>query len=168
MRLWKVDSFGQILLGVQDLLNDPNPESPAQQDAYMLFRYAFSYDFFYNLSILYRRDKKEYERRVREQAQQNRPTWNIHNKQQQYSFVIFFNLHHSSPTPLYAVISTCSVTSYQINASSGLSSECKALQISPTAPRFDDEMLCTNQAKGWLNDSHPVKLSLNIEPQVSI
>ncbi|KAF7730820.1 E2 SUMO-conjugating protein ubc9 [Apophysomyces ossiformis] len=48
----------QILLGVQDLLNDPNPESPAQQDAYMLFR----------------RDKKEYERRVREQAQQNRPT----------------------------------------------------------------------------------------------
>ncbi|KAG0170482.1 E2 SUMO-conjugating protein ubc9 [Apophysomyces sp. BC1034] len=48
----------QILLGVQDLLNDPNPESPAQQDAYMLFR----------------RDKREYERRVREQAQQNRPT----------------------------------------------------------------------------------------------
>ncbi|KAL9550319.1 SUMO conjugating enzyme Hus5 [Mucor atramentarius] len=28
----------QILLGVQDLLNDPNPESPAQQDAYMLFK----------------------------------------------------------------------------------------------------------------------------------
>ncbi|KAG0736423.1 hypothetical protein G6F35_008082 [Rhizopus arrhizus] len=28
----------QILLGIQDLLNDPNPESPAQQEAYMLFR----------------------------------------------------------------------------------------------------------------------------------
>ncbi|KAI8338767.1 SUMO-conjugating enzyme ubc9 [Choanephora cucurbitarum] len=46
----------QILLGVQDLLNDPNPESPAQQEAYMLFR----------------KDKKEYERRVREQALANR------------------------------------------------------------------------------------------------
>ncbi|KAI8364645.1 ubiquitin-conjugating enzyme/RWD-like protein [Radiomyces spectabilis] len=47
----------QILLGIQDLLNDPNPESPAQQDAYMLFR----------------KDKKEYERRVRAQAAKNRP-----------------------------------------------------------------------------------------------
>ncbi|RMJ26014.1 ubiquitin-conjugating enzyme [Aspergillus sp. HF37] len=28
----------QILLGIQDLLNDPNPESPAQADAYNLFR----------------------------------------------------------------------------------------------------------------------------------
>ncbi|KAI8969984.1 SUMO-conjugating enzyme ubc9 [Mycotypha africana] len=46
----------QILLGVQDLLNDPNPESPAQQEAYMLFR----------------KDKKEYERRVRQQAAENR------------------------------------------------------------------------------------------------
>ncbi|CAO3672227.1 unnamed protein product [Rhizopus stolonifer] len=46
----------QILLGVQDLLNYPNPESPAQQEAYMLFR----------------KDKKEYERRVLEQAAKNR------------------------------------------------------------------------------------------------
>ncbi|KEY73713.1 hypothetical protein S7711_06288 [Stachybotrys chartarum IBT 7711] len=28
----------QILLGIQDLLNDPNPESPAQADAYNLFK----------------------------------------------------------------------------------------------------------------------------------
>ncbi|KAJ3126832.1 E2 SUMO-conjugating protein ubc9 [Physocladia obscura] len=28
----------QILLGIQDLLNDPNPLSPAQADAYMLFK----------------------------------------------------------------------------------------------------------------------------------
>ncbi|EIE86200.1 SUMO-conjugating enzyme ubc9 [Rhizopus delemar RA 99-880] len=47
----------QILLGIQDLLNDPNPESPAQQEAYMLFR----------------KDKKEYEKRVRQQAVNNRP-----------------------------------------------------------------------------------------------
>ncbi|KAI7864231.1 SUMO-conjugating enzyme ubc9 [Spinellus fusiger] len=48
----------QILLGIQDLLNDPNPDSPAQHDAYALFR----------------KDKKEYERRVKEQAVLNRPT----------------------------------------------------------------------------------------------
>ncbi|TWU72196.1 E2 SUMO-conjugating protein ubc9 [Metarhizium rileyi] len=28
----------QILLGIQDLLNDPNPESPAQAEAYNLFK----------------------------------------------------------------------------------------------------------------------------------
>ncbi|KAI9316698.1 SUMO-conjugating enzyme ubc9 [Dichotomocladium elegans] len=55
---WKpAITLKQILLGIQDLLNDPNPESPAQQDAYMLFR----------------KDKTEYERRVREQAARNRP-----------------------------------------------------------------------------------------------
>ena len=42
----------QILLGIQDLLNDPNPDSPAQSDAYILFK----------------RDKVAYERRVRQQA----------------------------------------------------------------------------------------------------
>ncbi|KAI9484619.1 SUMO-conjugating enzyme ubc9 [Zychaea mexicana] len=54
---WKpAITLRQILLGIQDLLNDPNPDSPAQQDAYMLFR----------------KDKVEYERRVREQAAKNR------------------------------------------------------------------------------------------------
>ncbi|CEP15646.1 hypothetical protein [Parasitella parasitica] len=55
---WKpAITLKQILLGVQDLLNDPNPDSPAQQDAYVLFK----------------NNKKEYERRVREQALNNRP-----------------------------------------------------------------------------------------------
>ncbi|KAI9138500.1 ubiquitin-conjugating enzyme 9 [Paraphysoderma sedebokerense] len=47
----------QILLGIQDLLNDPNPNSPAQQDAY----------------TLYKRDRAAYERKVKEQARQFTP-----------------------------------------------------------------------------------------------
>lgn len=36
---WKpAITIKQILLGIQDLLDDPNPESPAQADAYNLFR----------------------------------------------------------------------------------------------------------------------------------
>ncbi|RKP04369.1 SUMO conjugating enzyme Hus5 [Thamnocephalis sphaerospora] len=46
-----------ILLGIQDLLNDPNPHSPAQSEAYTLFR----------------KDMDEYERRVRIQARENIP-----------------------------------------------------------------------------------------------
>lgn len=45
----------QILLGIQDLLNDPNPESPAQAEAYNLFR----------------RDRVEYEKRVRRVVREN-------------------------------------------------------------------------------------------------
>jgi len=30
----------QILIGIQDLLNEPNPESPAQAEAYQLFVYG--------------------------------------------------------------------------------------------------------------------------------
>jgi ubiquitin-protein ligase len=30
----------QILVGIQDLLNDPNPQSPAQAEAYTLFVYG--------------------------------------------------------------------------------------------------------------------------------
>ena len=47
----------QILLGIQDLLDDPNPLSPAQTDAYMLFK----------------NNKQEYKRRVLDQAQKNKP-----------------------------------------------------------------------------------------------
>ncbi|KAJ5238547.1 Ubiquitin-conjugating enzyme E2 [Penicillium chermesinum] len=47
----------QILLGIQDLLNDPNPESPAQADAYNLFK----------------KDKQAYERRVRQVVKENPP-----------------------------------------------------------------------------------------------
>ncbi|EFY99509.1 ubiquitin-conjugating enzyme E2-18 kDa [Metarhizium anisopliae] len=45
----------QILLGIQDLLNDPNPESPAQAEAYNLFK----------------RDRVEYEKRVRRVVREN-------------------------------------------------------------------------------------------------
>ncbi|KAK0754703.1 ubiquitin-conjugating enzyme/RWD-like protein [Schizothecium vesticola] len=45
----------QILLGVQDLLNDPNPESPAQAEAYNLFK----------------KDKVEYERRIKRIVKEN-------------------------------------------------------------------------------------------------
>ena len=47
----------QILLGVQDLLNNPNPDSPAQREAYEIFQ----------------TDKPEYKRRVRQQAMKNVP-----------------------------------------------------------------------------------------------
>ena len=45
----------QVLIGIQDLLDNPNPNSPAQADAYHLF-----------IS-----DKGEYERRVKQVAAQN-------------------------------------------------------------------------------------------------
>ncbi|KAJ3375928.1 E2 SUMO-conjugating protein ubc9, partial [Lobulomyces angularis] len=36
---WKPSiSVKQILLGIQELLNDPNPDSPAQSEAYVLFK----------------------------------------------------------------------------------------------------------------------------------
>ncbi|KAI9592592.1 ubiquitin-conjugating enzyme 9 [Syncephalis fuscata] len=55
---WKpAITMKEILLGIQDLLNDPNPMSPAQTDAYTLFR----------------KDPDEYLRRVRQQARENMP-----------------------------------------------------------------------------------------------
>jgi ubiquitin-conjugating enzyme E2 I len=52
---WKPSiTLKQILLGIQDLLNDPNPKSPAQHDAYQLFV----------------KDKTAYEKRIRAQAKQ--------------------------------------------------------------------------------------------------
>lgn len=47
----------QILLGIQDLLNDPNPKSPAQSDAYHLFQ----------------NDKVAYAKRCRQSARENPP-----------------------------------------------------------------------------------------------
>jgi ubiquitin-conjugating enzyme E2 I len=36
---WKPSlTVKQILLGIQDLLNEPNPESPAQAEAYNMFK----------------------------------------------------------------------------------------------------------------------------------
>ena len=45
----------QVLIGIQDLLDNPNPNSPAQADAYHMF-----------IS-----DKKQYEQRVKEVAAKN-------------------------------------------------------------------------------------------------
>eukprot|EP00048_Salpingoeca_helianthica_P017233 m.236195 g.236195 ORF g.236195 m.236195 type:complete len:163 (-) comp20477_c0_seq1:24-512(-) len=47
----------QILLGIQDLLNNPNPQDPAQSDAF----------------TIYIHDRAQYERRVREQAKRFPP-----------------------------------------------------------------------------------------------
>jgi ubiquitin-conjugating enzyme E2 I len=47
----------QMLLGIQDLLTNPNPKSPAQREAYEL----------------YVSNPSEYKRRVKEQAAKNIP-----------------------------------------------------------------------------------------------
>lgn len=53
---WKpAITMTQILLGIQDLLNDPNPESPAQAEAYNLFK----------------KDRVEYQKRVRRVVAEN-------------------------------------------------------------------------------------------------
>lgn len=53
---WKpAITIKQILLGIQDLLNDPNPESPAQADAYNLFK----------------KDRQAYERKVKSIVREN-------------------------------------------------------------------------------------------------
>jgi ubiquitin-conjugating enzyme E2 I len=48
----------QVLIGIQDLLDEPNPDSPAQSEAYQLF-----------IS-----NKKEYSRRVKAEARKNSST----------------------------------------------------------------------------------------------
>jgi len=45
----------QILMGIQDLLDEPNPDSPAQSEAYNLFM----------------KSKAEYQRRVKAEARKN-------------------------------------------------------------------------------------------------
>jgi ubiquitin-conjugating enzyme E2 I len=53
---WKpAITIKQILLGIQDLLNDPNPESPAQAEAFNLFK----------------KDRQAYERKVRNIVRDN-------------------------------------------------------------------------------------------------
>ena len=44
-------------MGIQDLLDEPNPDSPAQSEAYQLF-----------IS-----DRERYKRRIREEAQKHTP-----------------------------------------------------------------------------------------------
>lgn len=53
---WKpAITIKQILLGIQDLLNDPNPESPAQAEAFNLFK----------------KDKQAYERKIKAVVKDN-------------------------------------------------------------------------------------------------
>ncbi|KAA8649151.1 E2 SUMO-conjugating protein UBC9 [Aspergillus tanneri] len=53
---WKpAITIKQILLGIQDLLDDPNPESPAQAEAYNMFR----------------RDREGYTNRVKQLVKEN-------------------------------------------------------------------------------------------------
>jgi ubiquitin-conjugating enzyme E2 I len=48
----------QILVGIQDLLDEPNPDSPAQSEAYQMFI----------------KHKAQYKARVRQEARKNAPT----------------------------------------------------------------------------------------------
>jgi ubiquitin-conjugating enzyme E2 I len=53
---WKpAITIKSILIGIQDLLNDPNPESPAQAEAYNLFK----------------KDKPAYEKKIRSVVKDN-------------------------------------------------------------------------------------------------
>ncbi|PGH16433.1 SUMO-conjugating enzyme ubc9 [Helicocarpus griseus UAMH5409] len=57
---WKpAITIQQILKGIQDLLDDPNPESPAQAEAYTLFK----------------KDRPAYEKKVRQVVRENRPDY---------------------------------------------------------------------------------------------
>jgi Ubiquitin-conjugating enzyme len=48
----------QVLIGIQDLLDEPNPESPAQSEAFQMFI----------------KNKAEYRRRVKLEARKNAPS----------------------------------------------------------------------------------------------
>lgn len=53
---WKpAITIKQILLGIQDLLDDPNPDSPAQAEAYNLFK----------------KDRQAYEKKVKHIVKEN-------------------------------------------------------------------------------------------------
>lgn len=53
---WKpAITIKEILLGIQSLLNEPNPESPAQADAYNLFK----------------KDRAAYEKKIRQVVREN-------------------------------------------------------------------------------------------------
>jgi ubiquitin-conjugating enzyme E2 I len=56
----------QLLIGIQDLLDNPNPEDPAQAEAYQTYiQNRFVFTIF--IDILY--FSEEYKKRVRKQAQ---------------------------------------------------------------------------------------------------
>lgn len=67
----------QILLGIQDLLNEPNVKDPAQAEAYTIYWSVqmFSHYFVSNSrsSRSYSQNRLEYDKRVRAQAKQMAP-----------------------------------------------------------------------------------------------
>jgi ubiquitin-conjugating enzyme E2 I len=66
---WKpAITIKQILLGIQDLLDDPNPDSPAQADAFGLFK----------------KDKVAYEKKIRYLVRVGDfPAWRAQNSQEE-------------------------------------------------------------------------------------
>ena len=63
----------QILLGIQDLLNDPNIKDPAQAEAYTIYWYDVMRLIFDQIRVLIKyfvhsQNRLEYEKRVRAQA----------------------------------------------------------------------------------------------------
>ncbi len=59
---WKpAITIKQILLGIQDLLDDPNPESPAQAEAYNLFK----------------KDRQAYDKKVKHIVKENPAPWDV-------------------------------------------------------------------------------------------
>lgn len=62
---WKpAITIKQILIGIQDLLNDPNPDSPAQAEAYNLFK----------------KDRQAYEKKVKNLVKENPAPWDFHSE----------------------------------------------------------------------------------------
>lgn len=76
---WKAAiTVKQILLGIQDLLDNPNPHSPAQHEAYQQYVYVHNFlgSFFStnNFVVVYfRANRAEYNAKVRRQAQRYPP-----------------------------------------------------------------------------------------------
>lgn len=62
-----IDVIYQILLGIQDLLKNPNEKSPAQLDAYQSYMY-------YN-KLNFRSNKSEYLEKVKKFALENKPSF---------------------------------------------------------------------------------------------
>lgn len=61
----------QILLGIQDLLNEPNIKDPAQAEAYTIYWYVLpqnNFNMIVNLILICSQNRLEYEKRVRVQA----------------------------------------------------------------------------------------------------
>ena len=69
-----------VLLGVRDLLDNPNTNDPAQRDSYVLYEYVlmqYIHDVKFTLWMLSnhnRKDRVAYEKKIREQAAKFTPT----------------------------------------------------------------------------------------------